>query len=84
MYKRAAGFGQFTRIGHITGRRRPLLREGVPISYEARTSPSFHAWKQQPNDRAGHAVCSPIVRNGLSFRFKFSIQEQLLEYFTEL
>ena len=32
--------GQFTRIGHIPGQGRPLLREGGPISYEAR--PSFH------------------------------------------
>ena len=31
--------GQFTRIGHIPGGGRPLLREGGPISYE---SASFH------------------------------------------
>ena len=28
--------GPFTRIGHIAGGGRPLLREGGPISYEAR------------------------------------------------
>jgi len=33
--------GQFTRIGHIPGGGLPLLREGGPISYEARPSASF-------------------------------------------
>ena len=35
-------FGQVTRIYHIPGRRRPLWREGGPVSYEARPSGSFH------------------------------------------
>ena len=34
--------GLFTRIDGIPGGRRPLLREGVPIRYEARPSPSVH------------------------------------------
>ena len=33
--------GEFTRMRHIPGGRRPLLREGGPISYEARPSPCF-------------------------------------------
>jgi hypothetical protein len=33
-------FGQFTRIGRISGGGRPLLQEGGPISYEQRPSPS--------------------------------------------
>ena len=31
-------FGKFTRIGHIPGEGWPLLREGGPMSYEARPS----------------------------------------------
>ena len=34
-------FGDFTRCGHIPGGGRPLLREGGPISYEARPSDCF-------------------------------------------
>ena len=33
--------GQFTRIGHILGGGRPLLKEGGPISYMARPSGVF-------------------------------------------
>ena len=33
---------QFTRIGHIPGGGRPLLRDGGPISYNAGPSLSFH------------------------------------------
>ena len=35
--------GQFTRIGHIPGGGRPLLREGGPISYETTPSAFFSA-----------------------------------------
>ena len=44
---------QFTRISHVPGEGRPLLREGGPISYEATPSASF-----QPAARRGiRAVC---------------------------
>ena len=37
--------GQFTGISHIPGGGQPLLREGGPISYEARPSASFQPAK---------------------------------------
>ena len=46
--------GQFTRISHIPGEGRPLLREGGPISYEATTSVFF-----QPHSRPTQPPCSP-------------------------
>ena len=39
--------GQFTRIGHVSGAGRPLLREGGPISYEARPSAFFQTERRR-------------------------------------
>ena len=43
--------GQCTRSGHFPGRRRPLLREGGPISYEPRPSRC-----SSPNSSRGQAL----------------------------
>ena len=43
-----------TRIGHIPGGGRPLLREGGPISYQSRPSATFP--KLSPQQRAARGV----------------------------
>ena len=40
--------GPFTRIGHIPGGGRPLLRDGGPISYQARPSSLVNPKPQTP------------------------------------